>query len=65
MSTYSITDAAQVDDMLQEADCVSTSPRYNAAGTQAVLRWCADGVGRISHADARALMATAAWQVEP
>ena len=65
MSAYSIVPAADVESEAATEGCVSTMPRYNAAGTQAVLRWVEDGEGRMSRADALDLMATADWQVEP
>mgnify|MGYP003125018467 CR=1 FL=1 len=65
MSAYSIVPAADVESEAAAEGCVSTMPRYNVAGTQAVLRWVEDGEGRMSRADALDLMATADWQVEP
>ena len=58
---YLVVGASDVAGRMADPDCYTTDPRYNAARSQAVLNYTEEQPGGLNHAEAVALMVTAAW----
>lgn len=63
MRHYKTIAAAEVNEALVDAECVTTAPRYSLDGSQAITRWTSAQAGGLTHAEARALVQTSDWQV--
>lgn len=64
MKHYKVFDAAAVADAMGNPACVTTDPRYNLTGGQAILSFGVPIDGCINHEEALALVQGPAWQRE-
>jgi len=58
---YSVVFADHAQAAMELPDCLTTAPRMSIDETQALISYSADADGRLDHANASALTATAAW----
>lgn len=63
MRHFKVIPAAQAEAAMSNAQCVTTVPRLSLDGSQAMTQWTTEQSGGLTHAEARALVHTSAWQV--